>query len=155
MKRSKFLMCLGIGFASAVSLTSCTERWKSPMKEARHGGRKLSDDEQMGIIARVWGDQPQHPNLAYQALCIIRYESDGWTEVENTNSDGTVDIGLFQINSANWNMCGGKQKLKDPVSNAMCARDIWRMAGEKWTPWRAWTHPHYDGSPPCSVTNPD
>ncbi|WP_437912527.1 hypothetical protein WME73_36245 [Sorangium sp. So ce302] len=109
----------------------------------------------MIIIAQVWGDQPQHPNLPYQALCIIRYESEGWTEVENINSNGTVDIGLFQINSTNWAMCGGKQHLKDPDANARCAYRIWRQAGETWNPWAAWTQRHNDGSPPCKVTNPD
>jgi len=49
----------------------------------------------------------------------------------NYNRNGTVDRGLFQLNSAYW---GGEENF-DPETNVKKARMIFDRAGGKWTPW--------------------
>lgn len=49
----------------------------------------------------------------------------------NHNRNGTVDRGLFQLNSAYW---GGEENF-DPETNIKKARMIFDRAGGKWTPW--------------------
>lgn len=49
----------------------------------------------------------------------------------NYNRNGTVDRGLFQLNSAYW---GGEENF-DPETNIKKARMIFDRAGGKWTPW--------------------
>ncbi len=39
--------------------------------------------------------------------CIMNAESKGNANSVNYNSDGTYDVGLWQINKYNWNACSG------------------------------------------------
>lgn len=39
--------------------------------------------------------------------CIMNAESKGNSNSVNYNSDGTYDVGLWQINKYNWNACSG------------------------------------------------
>jgi hypothetical protein len=51
------------------------------------------------------------------------------------NRNGTVDYGLFQINSVHAAKVGGNlEKLKDPETNVKVAFQIWQEQG-----WRPWT----------------
>ena len=52
--------------------------------------------------------------------------------VSPTNHDGSIDRGLFQINSIH-----GKDpaRLMDPLYNTQAAFEIWRSAGNSWRPW--------------------
>lgn len=69
------------------------------------------------------------------AVAVARAES-GWNPkaVNNKNANGSVDYGLFQINtvheailaSGNW---------ADPEDNAKMAFQVWTDAGRKWGPW--------------------
>lgn len=47
-------------------------------------------------------------------------------EAWNYNSNGTLDIGLFQVNQVNWKTCQMTMKdLLDPYKNVDCAYQIW------------------------------
>ena len=50
------------------------------------------------------------------------------------NSNGTYDLGLWQINSAWWPQFGGQQALTDPLTNARAAHYIYGRQG-----WCAWS----------------
>lgn len=65
-------------------------------------------------------------------------------ERTNTNTDGSIDVGIMQINQQNWNKngCGGLHDLTEVDRNIECAYVIWDRADGKqgdgkgsWTPW--------------------
>ena len=72
-------------------------------------------------------------------VCISKYESSYNCDAKNTNTDGSSDYGLFQINSYYW--CSGDPKSKynecgisctslyNCQSNSNCAYTVWRQQG--------------------------
>lgn len=63
--------------------------------------------------------------------------------VNNKNTNGTSDYGLFQINSIHKPTAAEKT---DPYANAKRAYRIWKEAGSKWTPWSAYNNGAYKAS---------
>jgi hypothetical protein len=52
------------------------------------------------------------------------------------NSDGTIDVGVWQINSRNFEYVGTDEAhLLDPQANAIAANSIYGRAGNKFTDW--------------------
>lgn len=80
-------------------------------------------------------------------VCLVNSESGMSTKATNRNRDGTVDYGLFQINSRYWcspgphNEC--RVRCKDLLSNNIkaavkCAKFIHKRMGFKaWYGWQA------------------
>lgn len=63
-------------------------------------------------------------------LRIANCESSLSATAENVNRDGSVDMGLFQINERNWEACSvSKAELADPEGNARCAYQVWQQQG--------------------------
>jgi lysozyme C len=72
-------------------------------------------------------------------VCISKYESSYNCDAKNTNTDGSSDYGLFQINSYYW--CSGDPKSKynecgiscsslfTCQSNSNCAYKVWKQQG--------------------------
>ena len=58
------------------------------------------------------------------------------------NSNGTVDLGAFQINSANWDKYGGEDNLKDCFKNWDAGYEI-RSSWQNWTAWSAYNNGSY------------
>lgn len=58
----------------------------------------------------------------------------------NKNTNGSVDRGLWQINSKAWPNYDGSRLLTDPVYNASAAYTI-SKAGNDWSPWVTYTAP--------------
>lgn len=82
------------------------------------------------------GFLPQHiPTM----MCIAKWESSLRPDAVNVNTDGSVDIGLFQINNRYWvDIEGGgcpysMEELFDPVNNVSCAKTVFDAMG-----FRAW-----------------
>jgi len=50
----------------------------------------------------------------------------------HVNTDGSIDTGLWQINSVHGIP---SSQLKDPTANAAAAFKIWSDAGRSWSPW--------------------
>jgi soluble lytic murein transglycosylase-like protein len=74
-------------------------------------------------------------NETNYALAIIRCESGGNTYATGYNSDGSVDRGVFQVNSVHSAAVGGNlSALYDPATNVRVAKQIRDNSG-----WGAWT----------------
>ena len=72
-------------------------------------------------------------------LQIASCESSFSATAENVNRDGSIDVGLFQINERNWRECHvSKTELSDPNNNARCAYQIWQHQG--YNAWGCFSH---------------
>lgn len=78
-------------------------------------------------------------------VCTAKYESSFYTKASNRNSNGSVDRGLFQINSIHLGDSGctrSASALYDPATNARCAHEIWRSQGLN--AWYGYQHHRYE-----------
>lgn len=53
--------------------------------------------------------------------CIATKESGGNANAANYNTNGSFDVGLYQINNINWASCSGGKAPCDPNTNVKCA----------------------------------
>lgn len=67
--------------------------------------------------------------------CIVSHESGGNAHAMNYNSNGSTDVGLWQINSINWGSCNGGHAPCDPTQNLNCAVKVYAGSGNSWKPW--------------------
>ena len=67
--------------------------------------------------------------------CIASHESGGNTNAANHNSNGSYDVGLWQINNVNWASCSGGQAPCDPHTNLQCAIKVWQWGGKTFKLW--------------------
>lgn len=76
-------------------------------------------------------------------LAIIQAESGGNPKaVNNSNSNGSSDYGLFQINTVHSELLKSNP-WDDPAANARMAYQVWKDAGGKWTPWSTYSNGAY------------
>lgn len=95
-------------------------------------GNYSGGDANLAAIARAGGFQEKDIPMA---IAIMKAESGGNPRALNTsNSNGSTDTGIFQINSVHSSWTKGMD-LNDPVQNAKAAFKIFSDAGGKWTPW--------------------
>jgi hypothetical protein len=69
-------------------------------------------------------------------VCTAKYESSFYEKASHKNKDGSIDRGLFQVNSTHlgWGACPkSADGLYDAKANAKCAHVIWADQG-----LRAW-----------------
>jgi hypothetical protein len=79
------------------------------------------------------------------ALAVARAESGMRADAWNVNSNGSIDIGIFQLNSVHYKKDGcGLADVVDPYKNVDCAYQIWEAQG--WTPWVAFTNGSFKGN---------
>ena len=62
-------------------------------------------------------------------VCIAVYESGLNYTATNTNSNGSIDYGLFQINGGWWGKHCPIDTLFDPIANTKCAKYIYDRQG--------------------------
>ena len=67
--------------------------------------------------------------------CVVTHESSGNAHAQNDNTNGSHDVGIFQINSINWPACNGGHAPCDLNQNLACAIQIYQRAGNTWSPW--------------------
>merc|ERR1712146_486695 len=67
--------------------------------------------------------------------CIAQHESGGNANALNHNTNGSDDVGLFQINDFNWASCSGGSAPCNPDTNTKCAHDVWNWGGKTWKNW--------------------
>lgn len=67
-------------------------------------------------------------------MAIARGES-GWNaQARHSNSNGSIDQGIFQINSIHKARYAGMD-IFDPQTNVNIAYQVWKDAGGSWRPW--------------------
>jgi TP901 family phage tail tape measure protein len=85
-----------------------------------------------GSLMALWQRAGGTPSAANLAAAVAMAESGGDPNAENHNSNGTIDRGLWQINSIH-----GAHSTFDPMGNARGAVSI-SSGGSNWTPWVAY-----------------
>ena len=68
------------------------------------------------------------------ATAVALAESGGETTATNKNTNGSIDYGLWQINTVHGSLLTQGDKF-NPLDNAKMALTVWRGAGNNWTPW--------------------
>lgn len=91
-----------------------------------------------GQIEQLWIQFGGNPSAAPMAAAIAMAESGGNPNAQNSaNSNGTIDRGLFQINSVH-----GAQSTFDLASNIRAAIQI-SNNGSNWQPWSTFSNGAY------------
>lgn len=67
--------------------------------------------------------------------CIVSHESNGYAYATHHNSNGSYDVGLWQINAVNWPHCNSGNAPCDPNQNLNCAISLYKASGNTWKPW--------------------
>jgi Peptidase family M23/Lysozyme like domain len=68
------------------------------------------------------------------AVAVAGAESNWVPTATNVNTNGSVDHGLWQINSVHADLLAAGD-WRDPATNARMARTVWLRAGSSWAPW--------------------
>ncbi len=71
--------------------------------------------------------------------CIVSHESGGNTKAMLYNTNGTFDVGFWQINQSNWNACSGGHAPCDVDSNLQCAIKVYQWGGNTFKFWSTHT----------------
>lgn len=81
-------------------------------------------------LKQLWIQNGGNPLVADIAAAVAMAESGGRSDaINSSNSDGSTDRGLWQINSVH-----GKLSTTDPIANVKAAIQI-SNNGKNWTPW--------------------
>eukprot|EP01111_Echinosteliopsis_oligospora_P005998 TRINITY_DN1986_c0_g1_i1.p1 TRINITY_DN1986_c0_g1~~TRINITY_DN1986_c0_g1_i1.p1 ORF type:complete len:162 (-),score=27.27 TRINITY_DN1986_c0_g1_i1:66-515(-) len=67
--------------------------------------------------------------------CIVNAESGGNANAVNENTNGSFDVGVWQINSMNWASCNNGAAPCDVNSNMQCAIAVWQWGGNSFNLW--------------------
>jgi hypothetical protein len=68
------------------------------------------------------------------AVAVAGAESSWQPAATNSNTNGSTDHGLWQINSVHGAVLASGD-WADPYANGRMARTVWEQAGESWSPW--------------------
>lgn len=71
--------------------------------------------------------------------CIVSHESGGNANAMNYNSNGSFDVGFWQINKVNWGQCSGGQAPCGIQQNLDCAKKVYQWGGNTWKFWATHT----------------
>lgn len=89
-------------------------------------------------IAAAWLEAGGPPSQTATAVAVALAESSGQLHATNTNSNGSVDHGLWQINTVNLGPGGVAApyaaNIFDPLANARAAVAVYKSQG-----WGAWS----------------
>lgn len=95
----------------------------------------MPDSLSWGQLEQLWINAGGAADKAPIAAAVAMAESGGRNVVSAPNSNGSRDVGYWQINSAH----GSGQATLDPMGNARAAVQI-SANGSNWRPWcTAWT----------------
>ncbi len=67
--------------------------------------------------------------------CIMSHESGGNANAVGYNTDGSYDVGLWQINDFNWGACSGGSPPCGPSANLACAKKVYAWGSNTWKLW--------------------
>jgi hypothetical protein len=84
-------------------------------------------------LKALWIKNGGNPAAADIAAAVALAESGGNASAKNVNTNGSIDRGLWQINSVH-----GSQSTFDPIANVKAAINI-SNNGKNWSPWVTYT----------------
>ena len=67
--------------------------------------------------------------------CIVSHESGGNANAMLFNTNGSYDVGFWQINDFNWGQCNGGNPPCDLNQNLNCAIKVYGWGGNTWKFW--------------------
>ena len=67
----------------------------------------------------------------------MKNESGGNANALNYNTNGSYDVGLWQINQMHWGQCNGGSAPCDPTKNFNCAINVYKWGGNTFKLWSA------------------
>lgn len=92
-------------------------------------GRHLHESEVASLLRSVGFSASVVPKM----VCVAKYESSFYEQATNKNRNGTIDRGLFQINSIHVGRTAGcpssSAALFTAATNARCAHAIYQSEG--------------------------
>jgi hypothetical protein len=91
-------------------------------------GRRLSEREAAMLIREAGFPESSVGKM----LCTIKYESNFYERASNRNRNGSVDYGLFQVNSIHFGRAGcpsSAAALYNAATNTKCALSIYKSQG--------------------------
>ncbi len=71
--------------------------------------------------------------------CIVKHESGGNAHAQLHNTNGSDDVGVWQINSSNWASCNGGRAPCGIDENLACAVKVYNWGGSSWKFWSTCT----------------
>ena len=91
------------------------------------------------------GEEPKHFSGSHECgevgewsqtccRCIADHESGDNSHAANYNTNGTFDIGFWQINDIHWGACNDGSAPCGIDNNRSCAHQIWKER-RNWSPW--------------------
>lgn len=86
-------------------------------------------------------------------LAIMQAESGGNPAATNHNTNGSTDYGLFQINSVHSSILQSGN-WQDPQSNINMAYQVYKNAGNSWSPWSTYNSGAYQRYLALGAPNP-
>lgn len=146
MVRGGFVMVLSlVAFATGCSASTdpaggdgATSADEGTDEGELRGGQQLSASQVADLVRGVGFPS----NMVGRMVCTAKWESSFYTKATNKNRNGSVDRGLFQINSIHLGHTKGcpasSSAIFDPETNARCAYNIYKLQGiNAWYGYRA------------------
>ena len=126
---SKIFLILACGFALATAGSTCGGNCPSGTCTTCHCGTTPSQADIAAACARYTGWSQSC------CQCIARAESGGNSHAQLHNTNGSDDVGLWQVNSVNWGQCNGGAAPCTVDANLACAKKVWVWGGNSWKYW--------------------
>ncbi|MDB5213900.1 MAG: hypothetical protein JWO86_1827 [Myxococcaceae bacterium] len=137
--RMKSLHLLGLVVLAAVGCSApAPSETEGRTSSHQLAGRVIGEDELAGILRSVGFDEATVPKM----ICTAKYESSFHEQATNSNTNGTTDYGVFQINSIHVGSTSGcpstASELLDATTNAQCALGVFNIQGlEAWVAYKS------------------
>jgi hypothetical protein len=97
--------------------------------EALLAGRRIPESEVADLVRQAGFPE----SVVGKMVCTAKWESSFYERASNRNRNGTIDRGLFQINSIHLGRTAhcpsGSEAIYDAEANARCAYSIYRIQG--------------------------
>src|SRR5690348_788498 len=125
------LAALALGGLAIASLVGCAseteEEAKGETSSDLLGGRRLTPEETAGLLRSAGFPE----SAVGPMVCTAKYESSFYERATNQNTNGSIDRGLFQINSIHVGRagCPNADGLFNATQNTRCALVIYRSQG--------------------------
>lgn len=142
---------LELGFATASGQTLARATGGYTEGQATQAGQSYRSQVIQGgsgtaSLSQLWIDAGGDPKLANLMAAIAMAESSGRKDATNKNTDGSIDRGLWQINSSHTQF-DANRLLSDPEYNAQAAVAIEKSQGlTAWSTYQSGAYKQFLGT---------